>query len=323
MITYLSHTVIVVIALTLLTGCWSKNENSDVTHATSLKIEKSDDFQSNENYDVALASGRKKPNSGDLTLDFPNSQIAYGTVNSNKIYDSSVASSGSEKTDVKIIKNANIRIKVKESAKAIAEIERILQQNKAYISSQEQTKEDYTILNKATIRVNKNSFDTLVKEIESIAEQVDFKKVTMDDVTAEFVDVAARLKVKKETEAQYYTILKQSHSVQDILEVQEHLSEIREEIDASEGKLKYMNDQVAYSTINLDYYERLNQSSTQNENGFWLQIVNGSQIGWSSFLTFIVTIVSMWPLWIIVGFIYFVIKRFIKRKSRVKADTKA
>ena len=80
-------------------------------------------------------------------------------------------------------------------------------------------------------------------------------KIYVKDVTEEYTDVVIRLKNKKEAEKRFLEILKQTKTIKEILDVEEHLREIREEIESKEGRLKFLNDQVSYSTINLSIYQ--------------------------------------------------------------------
>jgi hypothetical protein len=53
------------------------------------------------------------------------------------------------------------------------------------------------------LRIPADKFDAVMKQVEGLAEKVDNKNISTQDVTEEFIDVEARLKTKKELEVRY------------------------------------------------------------------------------------------------------------------------
>ena len=110
-------------------------------------------------------------------------------------------------------------------------------------------------------------------------------------------------------------ILQKASKVSDILEIEQKIGEIREEIEAKEGELKYLSDQVDYSTININVHQEFEYTPTDKP-GFFGRLGSAFGNGWSGFLTFVVGLVYAWPLWLIIGFTSFFLYRFIKRKIK-------
>ncbi|MCE9539794.1 MAG: DUF4349 domain-containing protein, partial [Bacteroidetes bacterium] len=155
----------------------------------------------------------------------------------------------------KIKKTADLNITVEDYKKARTEIEKIVKSGNAYIGSENEQNTTYSITNYMVIRVLNRDFDTMVNKLLTVASNVNSKNVTAEDVTAQFVDIQSRLKSKKEIENRYLNILQKASKVSDILEIEQKLGEIREEIEAKEGELKFLSDQVNYSTINLNFHQ--------------------------------------------------------------------
>ena len=137
----------------------------------------------------------------------------------------------------------------------------------------------------------------------------------MEDVSAEFVDITARLKTKKEVEKRYIDLLQKAVKVTDILEVEEQLRVIREEIEAKEGQLKLLNDQVADSTVNLNFHQNF-EYTPQDEPGFFGRMGHAFGNGWKGFLSFLIGLAYVWPLWLILGLTTYFLAKFIKRKMK-------
>ncbi len=213
----------------------------------------------------------------------------------------------------KIIKTAEIRYGVSDYKKSKLNIEKIVKKNKGYVSSENESNNSYSISNTLIIRVPKENFDSLLTALEGEAQKFESKSISSQDVTEEYVDILKRLENKKKVEAQYIELLKKAKKISEILEVNEHIRKLREEIEAKEGRLRYLKSQVGFSTITLNIHQDFDTVSY----GFLHKIGNALEGGWKGLLMFFIGLLYIWPLLLVFGFIFFLIKRFI-RKSKLK-----
>ncbi len=223
-----------------------------------------------------------------------------------------------EKVPQKIIKTADISFKVDKYDKARTDILAIIKKHNGYVSSENQTGDKYRTNNVMVIRVDAVNFDALLDNLLKEAVFVDFKKVNSEDVTEEFVDINARLKSKKDAMLQYETILKKAYSINDILEVQQYIRTLQEEIESLEGRLKYLNNKVAMSTINLTFYEQGNILPSQSE-GFGYKLKKALSWGWQGLVTFFLALIYLWPLWIICLVTFYIVRHFVKKARKKRA----
>ena len=85
------------------------------------------------------------------------------------------------------------------------------------------------------------------------------RDVQSEDVSEEYVDLSARLKSKQGIEARLLELVQQkTDEVKDILTVETELGRVREEIERVEGRLRYLSDRVAMTTITIDAREQRN-----------------------------------------------------------------
>lgn len=222
-----------------------------------------------------------------------------------------------KKRNLKIIKNARIKFRVEEYEKSYQSILALVDEYDAYISSENAVNNQYQLYNDMEMRVLSDRFDLFLKALMKQALYVDYKKVSADDVTDQFVDLQARLKAKKEVEARFKSILNRANSIEQILKVENEIKKIREEIEAVEGRLKYLSDKVSYSTIKLYLYEETDYKSPP-EKGFFAKMANALMAGWKGLQTFIVGVFYLWPLWLILGGTLWLVLRLVKRKSKKK-----
>ncbi len=217
------------------------------------------------------------------------------------------------KIPTKIIKTANISVETDNYLESRQKLDVAIKNQNAYITQENENKYgNDRITNTLIIRVQKEKFDNLINDISGIGKNVDSKNITSDDVTEEYVDIDARLKNKKEVEKQYSELLKRANTVDDILKVNEHLRIVREEIESREGRMKFIDNRVSLSTINLTIYQNL-----KTDYGFFSKLVQGLQGGWQGLLGFVIGLAYTWPFLIFLAIlIYFIYRHTKKRKEK-------
>ena len=111
-------------------------------------------------------------------------------------------------------------------------------------------------------------------------------------------------------------MLKRSASTKDLLEIQENIRGLEDEIDVSEGRLRYIDDQVNYSTLNLTLTKEKPRNTITSKIGFGSRLVDSIANGWNIFVNFLLEIVSLWPFLFIIPIIILFWKKWRKRKSK-------
>ncbi|AIZ63761.1 hypothetical protein PK28_08790 [Hymenobacter sp. DG25B] len=149
-----------------------------------------------------------------------------------------------------------------------------------------------------TIRVEPARFQALLATICKLG-TVEEKKLNTDDVTAEHADIAARLRTKRAVEARYVGLLATAKSIKEILQVEVKMSEVREEIEATESRLKALNDAVAYSTITVSLYQPIAETIPDAPVVSWSsRVVEAFYSGWQLLASLLVGLITIWPLWV-------------------------
>jgi hypothetical protein len=110
---------------------------------------------------------------------------------------------------------------------------------------------DEALAGSITIRVPDDKFEQAISELRSMAVKVQSESSSSQDVTEEYIDLTARLTNAQATEAQYLTLLEKAVSVEDILKVQEQLSQVRSEIEQIKGRMQYLERQTSMSLITV------------------------------------------------------------------------
>ncbi len=218
--------------------------------------------------------------------------------------------------EAKIIKTGDIKIEVEDYTVSIKEIKAIISKFNGTIMSENESSYSYGIENYLTIQVKSNLFDSLLNCI-TFQQKVISKDVSAQDVTEEFVDIVTRLKSKKEVRDRYSDLLKQARTINEIVTVEEQLRRIQEEIEAKEGRLKYLNSRTKFSTINLTVYQ---YDSNLYEPGFFSKIGKALSGGWNGFKWFIIGILYIWPFWLIVAAVLIWLRCYLRKRKAKKSQ---
>lgn len=78
------------------------------------------------------------------------------------------------------------------------------------------------------------------------------EQTTANDITNQYYDADTRLRSLEAQEARYLEILKEAHTVEDILKIESYLGNIRTQIEQLKGQLKLWDHEVSYSTISIN-----------------------------------------------------------------------
>lgn len=226
--------------------------------------------------------------------------------------DSEVADQNVPPTDQKIIRRANIRFQVSDFKQSTTVINQLLPHYQAQLISANEAREEGTLKSNLEIKVPPTQFEPLLNKLLAQSIYLNTKSITAEDVTTEYIDVAARLKTKQAVEARYRDLLKQARTVEDIIAVEEQLRHIREEIESSEARLTYINRQSSFSTIHLEYYQTL-AATALPETSFAVRIRNALRAGWDLLLALFIGLLHLWPLFLALPVLIFCFRKFIHR----------
>jgi len=218
-------------------------------------------------------------------------------------------------TERKLIKTGNISFECKTLVETKKTILEAVKKHNAYVSSDEESRYSSNVTNHITIRIPNQNFDKFLADATKNVTRFDRKEIKVSDVTSEFLDMQARLKTKKELEIRYLELLKKATKISEMLEIEREANNLRSEIESVEGRLKYLVNQVDYSTLTIEFYEKIPGGS-----GFWYKLTEGFSSGWDYFIEFIISIVSIWPFIILFSILFIIIKRYRKSKKKTSIN---
>ena len=154
-----------------------------------------------------------------------------------------------------IVKNAELELLVAETDVAIDLTTQIAADCAGYIISSRVWYEDWqgesykyaTI----TLGVPVDQFERAMRRLRSLALRVVDETASGQDVTDEYVDLQSRLGNLEATRDRIREFLAQAESVEESLRINDELTVVEEEIEQVEGRMNYLFDRAAYSTITI------------------------------------------------------------------------
>ncbi|MEO1253269.1 MAG: DUF4349 domain-containing protein [Bacteroidota bacterium] len=222
----------------------------------------------------------------------------------------------SQEIEKKIIKTGGLSYAVENTRDEYGRLSDLIKQYDAYIASENESKGYDRINYNISIKVPPQNFDALIADITK-EKKLENRWVNSDDVTDRYYDLQSRIANKKKLELRYQEILTKAVTVRDILEVERNLNQVRGEIESLQGQFKLLSHKVAYSMLDLSFYELIPYELNQEPRpGFGTRILNSISAGWQGFLTFLVYVLALWPFGLVaIGVVWMVKKIRAKRKK--------
>lgn len=103
-----------------------------------------------------------------------------------------------------------------------------------------------------TFRVPASRFDEAVARVERAGDVVK-RNVVAEDVTEEFLDLGVRLRNARAMRDRLEQLLAKAANVNDSLAIERELGRVAGEIERIEGRLKFLRDRAAFSTITVTF----------------------------------------------------------------------
>jgi Domain of unknown function (DUF4349) len=113
-----------------------------------------------------------------------------------------------------------------------------------------------------TVRVPVAKFDDLVSSVSKMGEVIS-KQIKAADVTEELLDLNIRLENAEKSRQRLLDHLKDSNKMEDTIKIEAELQRVTEAIELMKGRLRYLGDQVAYSTLRVTVNSPLPQHNEQ------------------------------------------------------------
>jgi len=103
-----------------------------------------------------------------------------------------------------------------------------------------------------TFRVPSSKFWETAGKISEIGSVVNHS-IKSQDVTEQYLDLGIRLSVRKKFLSELQELYSKGGSLQDLLAVKKEIDRVTEEIETLEGRIRFLREQIEWSTIRLTF----------------------------------------------------------------------
>ncbi|WP_051317941.1 DUF4349 domain-containing protein [Cohnella thermotolerans] len=155
----------------------------------------------------------------------------------------------------KMIYSASVVLKAANFAQAEERVSNAIFQARGFIVQFADTRNGDEIGSTYVIKVPSSGFSSFLAALKAIPNEGFERQVQGNDVTEEYVDLESRLKAKQAVEARLLAFMDKATKSDDLVRFSNELGSVQEEIEQIKGRMRYLDQNVAYSTVNLKLYE--------------------------------------------------------------------
>ena len=176
---------------------------------------------------------------------------------------SSGGSAMQETRPSKIIYTAYARLESTDYDSAVDAVYELVEKMGGYMESTSISGSDYSSIARGyaslrsasfTIRIPCEKFEEFTGTLSAIG-NIPYCNTSSENITMQYYDVQSRLTAYETQEARLLEMLAIAESVDDMLAIQQQLTEVQYQLDSIKSTLRYYDNQVGYSTVNLDVSE--------------------------------------------------------------------
>ena len=180
-----------------------------------------------------------------------------------------------EKTDreknQKLVYTCTMRMETTEFAKTLSALKELIEKYDAFVETEEQSdsanswyyssyrKTSGTLSERIVIRVPSENYDAFLSDLDGQG-KVREKNTKVDNITRSYSDTETIIAALKTQEKRLLEMMDQAETIEDMITVEDRLTEVQQELALYESRLSGMDLDVAYSTVDLTLTEVLEYS---------------------------------------------------------------
>lgn len=163
----------------------------------------------------------------------------------------------------KIIYSADVTVESTAFEESLGKLEALIAQYEGWVESSSVSGSNYSELSRGyantrrasyTLRIPSERFDELMHSLSDLG-NIPYTYLYTENVSAQYYDVQARLSACQTQETRLLEMMESAESVEDIILLEDRLSELRYQIESLQSSLRNWDRRVSYSTVNLELRE--------------------------------------------------------------------
>ncbi|WGX98011.1 DUF4349 domain-containing protein [Nocardioides sp. L-11A] len=202
-----------------------------------------------------------------------------------------------------VIATGTVSLEAEDVARARMRVRAVVDAHQGTVGEQETTTGEKGELTTArlVLRVPSDRFDDAVTALEDVATPTG-TTTNAQDVSAEVVDVDARIRAQRKSVARIEALLARAASIEQIVAIEAQLASRQADLDALESRQRWLADQTGMSTITVYVEQPATEQDAEEDtaDGF----LGGLAKGWDAFvdgLGAVLVVVGFLVPWLVLG----------------------
>ena len=161
-----------------------------------------------------------------------------------------------------------------------------------------------------TFMVPADKFDETIDQLSQLG-KVQNEHISGQDVSAQYVDLQARLANQQAQRDAMLVLLRRAQSISDIIAIQTQLGQITQQIEELKGQISYLDHNTSYSTVSVNIVELGAVTPTAGaDNWGFVTALGDAAHNFVTTINYIVTgLGAIGPMLIVIGLAYLVWRR--------------
>jgi hypothetical protein len=157
------------------------------------------------------------------------------------------------RADLLVIKTGTLDLQVDRVPDAMTAAASKIAALGGYVSGSDQSGDGENVSASVTYRIPADRWDDALAALRGLATKVLAEKSQTEDVTAQVVDLGARIANLQATELALQAIMAKADKISDVLAVQAELTKVRGDIEQAAAEKKHLEAQAAFSTLTVRF----------------------------------------------------------------------
>ena len=208
-----------------------------------------------------------------------------------------LAAGGSKEDEVpdenpeKIIYAADVTVETTTFDETVANVTELVERYDGWIESSSISGSNYYQKAKGTastrdasytLRIPSRRFNELMESLSALG-NIPYSHIYTENVTSRYVDTQARLKAYQTQEARLLEMMELAESVEDVIIIEDRLTELRYQIESLQSTLNNWDRRVSYSTVSLTVKEvREYTPEIKEEPSYWEELKEALKDGFEN-----------------------------------------
>jgi hypothetical protein len=164
-----------------------------------------------------------------------------------------------------IVREGTLDVEVKDMPAALQQAQSLVSSLGGYIAGSKESNDGDNSYASITYRFPVERWDEALTGLRALGQRVINENTTADDVTADVVDMDARLANLRAAETQYQSFMAKAVTIDDVLAVQKQLTDVRGQIEQLQAQRDNLANRATLATLTVNWQVPVTAVATVNQ----------------------------------------------------------